>query len=135
MSWPRRVQVYLGFDDIVRCLSHVQYRQPGYTLELYRHPFEGFRNLVLDITFTVPDAYNDGIQQQVVHVPLPPLVSAQHFYDWLRWRLGVIAQHEVSEMLWMDDKPINDPHSDEYWALRLDAFTTIRYTGRHTEAS
>lgn len=115
---------YLSHAQLLGALSMVDIRIPGMSVELFRHPIEGFQNCCLAITFTVVDAYNtDERQTQRVNVPIPPLVSHEHFIDWLHWRLSTIAVHEVSEMLWYDRYPAYDPHSPDYWDLRLDAYT------------
>lgn len=108
--------MYLSSLAIAQEVARVDLRWPGAELSCFIHPYEG---VCLRIVFGVPNAYRDTEEQdQGVNVPVPPLVSVDHFHDWLRWRLGLMAQHEVSEMYWLDGAPMNDPHSKHYWELR-----------------
>jgi hypothetical protein len=111
---------YMSPAQLKHALELVEYRHPSVNWQLFTHPFEGFNNVCLRITFTVPNSYKQGeAQQQGVNVPVPPIVSRDHFNDWLKWRLQTIANHEVNELFWHRDgeKPILDPHSESYWEI------------------
>src|SRR4051812_22267424 len=109
---------YLMPQEIARELEHMEYRFPGMNMALFQHPFEGFHNVCLAVEFSVPNSYKQGEQQkQCVNVPVPPIVSADHFHDWLLWRLQTIALHETCEMYWRDGKLMYDPHSEKYWSM------------------
>ena len=104
---------YVGPQEMKEFLERVDYRHPSFDMALFVHPDEG---VCLAISFTVPDAYKYGEPQtQRVNVPVPPITSREHFYDWLKWRMKTVALHEVNEMFWVDGKPLLDPHSETYW--------------------
>jgi hypothetical protein len=110
---------YLTPQQINHELERMKYRHPAVVMAPFIHPFEGFQNVCLAIEFTVPNAYKQGEQQkQCVNVPVPPIVSAEHFHDWLLWRMQTIVLHETCEMYWLDGKaPMYDPHSETYWKM------------------
>lgn len=109
---------YLSPEQLEAELSRVRLRHPAVSVRIFRHPFEGYRNVCLAIIFTVPNSYRPGEDQtQCVNVPVPPIVSPDHFHDWLLWRIQTIALHETCEMYWLDGAPMFDPHSEAYWQL------------------
>lgn len=111
---------YLSPVELYGELRRIDYRHPGVDITMFSHPYEGFQHVCLAIEFTVPNSYKQGEQQtQCVNVPVPPIVSAEHFQDWLKWRLVTIALHEVNELFWLDGSIMLDPHSENYWKLRM----------------
>jgi hypothetical protein len=50
-------------------------------------------------------------QVQNVHVPVPPIVNAEHLHDFIMWRLARIETHEMREFYWVDGTIRDDPHS------------------------
>lgn len=111
------MSVYLTAAQIREALGRFEYRDSRFGApEVFEHPYEG---TCVCIKFVAQDAYERReIQDQTVNVPVPPLVSVQHLFDWLVWRYGTIAMHEVCEYAWVDGKPLYNPHSGEYWELR-----------------
>lgn len=88
-------------------------RKPGEAFSCYVHPLEGF---CVRVEFTVPDSYHHGrMQTQGVNIPVPPIVSVEHFHDWLEWRMRIIDAHEHAEFYKVDGVMRHDPHSDAYW--------------------
>jgi hypothetical protein len=108
---------YLSSIAIVAEIATIQIRWPGAQLSCFTHPFEG---LCVRLEFSVPNAYAcDGVvQDQGVNIPVPPIVSVEHLHDWLQWRLGIMALHELNEFYWVNGSPRFDPHRKEYWKLR-----------------
>jgi hypothetical protein len=107
----------MDYYDTRQVAAHVETYsyKPGFTFMVWEHPYEG---TCLEITFFVPNSYRQGEQQtQCVNVPVPPLVSPTHVYDWLEWRLTRIEMHELCEFSRVSGQPRNDPHSPEYWEL------------------
>jgi hypothetical protein len=110
--------VYATPEELRRWFSEVEYRHPNVAMALFLHPYEGFGNVCLAISFVVPDAYKKGeVQKQNVNVPIPPITSKHHFYDWLKWRLETIALHELNELFWVEGEIQLDPHSGKYWEI------------------
>jgi hypothetical protein len=110
---------YLTPAELHAALQSMEYRHPDIVINMFIHPYEGYRNVCVSISFEVPDSYKQGEQQrQCVNVPVPPIVSVEHFHDWLKWRLETIALHEVNEMYWVHGEILLDPHSETYWKLR-----------------
>lgn len=105
---------YLTPLQIAVILRDVSYK-PGFMFSTFTHPVEGF---CLTIEFTVPNSYRQGERQtQRVNVPVPPIVSAEHFHDWLNWRLDRIDDHERVEFYKVSGEMRCDPHSESYWEL------------------
>lgn len=113
----RPATYYLSPPLLTALLAEVEYK-PGFSFEAFTHPVEGF---CIAIGFTVPNSYHQGEQQtQRVNVPVPPIVSAEHFHDWLDWRLDRIDAHERVEFYRVRGEVRRDPHTEGYWALRLE---------------
>lgn len=110
---------YMNTVAIAAALYCFDYRDPDVSIEFFKHPYEGYGGACLAIVLAVPDAYHpEKMQQQRINVPVPPMVSPEHFYDWLLWRLMTVAKHEVNEFAWVSGAPRHDPHADGYWNLR-----------------
>jgi hypothetical protein len=115
---------YLTPAEIAAELPRISYK-PGWTITCHEQPYDGFpyEGFCLDISFSVPNAYPrtevvDGLtvlvrdkQVQNVHVPVPPIVNAQHLHDFIMWRLARIETHEMREFYWVDGKIVDNPHA------------------------
>lgn len=110
---------YLSSIAIATEVGKIDYR-PGYVFTVFRHPFEG---LCVRVELSVPNAYcktggGSEEQDQGLNIPVPPIVSAEHFHDFMKWRLGRFELHELNEFYWVDGHVLHDPHSSGYWKLR-----------------
>jgi hypothetical protein len=111
---------YLSPAELYDELLRIDYRHPNVNISMFTHPYEGFQHVCVAVIFTAPNAYSPGeAQTQCVNIPVPPIVSAEHFQDWLKWRIQTIANHELNELFWLDGSIMIDPHSDAYWKLRM----------------
>jgi hypothetical protein len=103
---------YMTPAEIAAELSRISYK-PGWSITCHEQPFDSFpyEGFCLDIRFSVPNAYHPQDEQvQNVHVPMPPIVNAEHLRDFLMWRLARIETHELREFFWLDGKIYDDPH-------------------------
>lgn len=106
---------YLSSIAIACEVRKINYR-PGYRFTVFRHPFEG---LCVRVELSTINAYRKTeMQDQVLNIPVPPIVSAEHFHDFMKWRLARFELHELNEFYFVDGHVLHDPHSEEYWELR-----------------
>lgn len=116
---------YLDATHVANTLKRFTYK-PGFSFEVFTHPYEG---LCVAIRFSVPDSTKSladyagavravSLQHQCVNVPVPPIISAEHLFDWIEWRCRTIEIHELCEFAKVDGTVRHDPHSEEYWGLR-----------------
>lgn len=86
---------------------------PGWEMSVHDTPFQG---LYLRVRATVPNSYEPDGEWVTLDIKsqLPPFATDGDFRQWLRWRLEVIAVHEVHE--WLRDRETGaalfDPHAE-----------------------
>jgi hypothetical protein len=101
---------YLNGHELQLCLNAVDYK-PGWKFTLYQHRYEG---VCVDIAITLPNGYRPAETVDVnIRCPVPPIVNAEHFHDWLMWRLARIELHEMREFYHVNGTIRDDPHSEE----------------------
>ena len=99
----------LTVPDLQALLDVVTYK-PGWRFELYDGRMEGPH---VAIWTQVLDAYDPETTTVLdVHSMLPPMRSAEQFYDWLLWRICRIETHEAREFLRVAGAVYDDPHAD-----------------------
>jgi predicted metal-dependent enzyme (double-stranded beta helix superfamily) len=102
-------QMYLDDPKIALLLNQVTYK-PGWSFTIHRHTWEG---LCVDITITMPNSYKPGEDVTLnIRTPVPPIVNAKHFHDWLMWRLGRIESHEMREFYKVNGRVVDNPHAE-----------------------
>lgn len=98
-------------EDVEQWVQQVDY-WPTYKLSTRRFPW----GTQLRIRVDLPDRDDPSVTTTLdVHtdVPMPLVHDRAGFLEWLRWRLGVLALHEVDEGLMFQGQRLNDPHG---WA-------------------
>lgn len=100
----------LTFEALRAELKDFTFRD--WRITLYQHRWEG---IWISILAEVDDAYHHGKTVVIrVNAPVPPMPHGTYFREWLVWRLGRIAIHEVLEHAQVGGKPIYDPHRPGY---------------------
>jgi hypothetical protein len=83
----------------------------GWLFTLYQHDHEG---IWIAITVELPDSRRPGERiVNCVRSPVPPIPTAEYFYQWLVWRLERIDSHEIREFARVDGRLIMDPHAPD----------------------
>jgi predicted metal-dependent enzyme (double-stranded beta helix superfamily) len=101
---------YLDADMLQLCLNAVEYK-PGWRFTIHQHKWEG---LCVDIAVSLPNGYRPDQEVDVnIRVPVPPIVSPEHFHDWLMWRLARVEMHEMREFYHVNGTIRDDPHAEE----------------------
>jgi hypothetical protein len=98
----------LSTEEIREAVWCVTYR-PGWSFEVYEGRFEG-PHIVIRATIQDSARPTQAVTLDI-HSMLPPMRSAEQFYEWLAWRLARIEVHEMREWLKVDGRVIFDPHA------------------------
>lgn len=95
-------------EDVEQWVQQVDY-WPAYKFTVLAFPWGS----QLRIRAELPDRDDPSVTTTLdVHtdVPMPLVQDRDDFLTWLRWRLGVLALHEVDEGLLFEGQRLNDPH-------------------------
>lgn len=102
----------IAHEDVEQWVQQVGY-WPNHTLTVHAFPWGS----QLRIKIELPDRDNPTDTTVLdVHtdVPMPLIHDRAGFLEWLRWRLGVLALHEVDEGLLFKGQRLNDPHQVDH---------------------
>lgn len=100
----------MSFADLEAHVAKLSY-WPGWKLSVYTDRHLGS---MLRIVATVPDRADPAQTVDLgVNSRVPPhaMRSQQDLAEWVLWRLGEAALHEVREGLRYDGELVDDPHA------------------------
>ncbi len=105
MSSPRPP---LTLEQLQLVVAGISYR-PGWVFSVEVDPFEGSMGRIVG---PVEDAYHPGRTIDLgITSYLPPMYSAEDVVEWVTWRMGRIASHEMREWLCWYGRRVADPHA------------------------
>jgi hypothetical protein len=100
----------LSLTEMQEAVSHVSFRD--WSITVLQSHFEG---PILCVLIEMPDSRGFVDETTLdIHSHVPPLIqTVSDFYVWLKWRLDIIAIHEVGEDFRVDSVAIFDPHAED----------------------